>query len=133
MKKFKIGVTDILLLVFSILFFLGILTVFKSCGPKDDGSWMTCHWAGNIVLSLSVVLTVISIIHIIISNPKIKLGLSIAILPIAVLAILVPGNLIPLCMMATMRCRAIMQPAAIVISILIIITAIFDTFIQRKK
>ena len=44
-------------------------------------------------------------------NESLRKGLYIAMALTAVLGILVPGTLIGLCGMATMRCRALMRPA----------------------
>ena len=51
----------------------------------------------------------------------------------ALLSAILPGNLIGLCMMDTMRCRSVMRPAVIVFSLLMIAAAIFDLFVQRGK
>ena len=54
MKKYRIGATDIALLVISILFFVGTLLWFGPCDHvKDDGSFMNCHWAGVILTGLA--------------------------------------------------------------------------------
>ncbi|MBR1864891.1 MAG: DUF4418 family protein [Lachnospiraceae bacterium] len=132
-QKHKIGISDILLLVVSIIFFVGILTFFKPCGPMDDGNWMTCHWAGNAIAGASVVLLIIAILHILIPDARIKIGLSIAVIPIAALAAVIPGHLINLCMMETMRCHAVMTPATIVMAAFMIAAAAFDILVNRKK
>ena len=36
----RIGVSDILLFVFSVVELIGIRTFFAPCGPKEDGSWI---------------------------------------------------------------------------------------------
>ena len=133
-KKFgKVSVGDIILLAISVIYLIGILTFFGPCGPKDDGSWMTCHWAGQAVTGLAAVLTIIAVIHILVPNAKIKTGLDIAVIPVALLAAIIPGNLINLCMMDTMRCHSIMRPAVIVMSILVIAAAVFNVITQRNK
>ena len=66
----KIGAGDIVLLVVSVFFLIGILTFFQACGPKDDGSWMTCHWAGQALTGLAAVLTVIALIVITLVDDK---------------------------------------------------------------
>ena len=132
-KKINIGVSDIILLVLSAVFMIGIRTFFASCGPKDDGSWMTCHWAGQAVTGIAAVLLVIAIIHMFVPNAKIKQGLSLAVIPAALLSAILPGNLIGLCMMNTMRCHSVMHPAVIVVSVLMIAAAVLDLIMQRKK
>lgn len=131
--KRNIAISDILLLVLSIAFLIGSRTVFLPCAAQEDGSWMTCHWAGEAVSGLAAVMVVIALLHIIISDAKIKIGLSLAMIPVAILTILVPGTLVHLCMMDTMRCRAVMRPAATVFSVLIIGAAVLDVVVNRKK
>lgn len=132
-KKRKIGATDIAFLLVSAVFLVGILTFFKPCGPKDDGSFMTCHWAGNAVAGTAAVLVIIAIAHLVVSDAKIKTGLSIAAIPVAVLAAVIPGNLIKLCMMDTMRCHAVMHPAAVVTAVLVMIVAVIDLVVNQKR
>lgn len=132
-KKFNIGVSDIVLAAVSVIFIAGIFSFFGACGPKADGSWMMCHWAGQIEKGLSIVLAVISLARLFVKNSKVKLGLSLSIVPVAVFASLVPAHIIHLCMMKTMRCHTIMHPAVVVISVVLIVTAVIDSIIQSKK
>ena len=128
----KIGVTDILLLAISLVFVVGITTVFKPCGPTEEGTWMSCHWAGHAVAGVAAVLAVIAVIHLFASDAKLKLGLDLAMIPAAALSALIPGRLISLCMMNNMRCNALMRPAAIVLSVLLIAAAAGDALLRRK-
>lgn len=132
-QKRKIKISDITFLVVSAIFFIGSLTFFQPCEPMEDGGWMTCHWAGQAVAGIAAVLLVISILHIVVSNAQMKSGLSMATIPMAVLAAIIPGHLINLCMMDTMRCHAVMTPGTIVMSVLVIATAVFDIVVNRKR
>ena len=132
-KKINIGVSDIALVVLGVIFFVGIRTFFAPCGPKDDGNWMTCHWAGQAISGIAAVLLVIAVIHLIVKDAKVKQGLALAIIPTALLAAFLPGNLIGLCMMNTMRCHSVMRTATIIVSLLMIAAALCDVFAQRKK
>jgi len=132
-KKVSISVTDIILLILSGLFVAGIHTFFAPCGPKEDGSWMVCHWAGQAEVAFSFVLFLISLAHAFIPNSLIKTGLSIAMIPTALAAALLPGNLINLCMIKTMRCHTIMHPAVILVCVLIILCAGLDIFLKNKN
>ena len=132
-KKLNIGVSDIVLTVIAAVFLIGICTVFKPCGPKEDGGYMTCHWAGQAITGLSAVLLVISVMHMFIPDEKIKQGLSLAVIPVALLAAIIPGRVISLCMMDMMRCRAVMKPAVMIISVLMILAACFDLVMRGRK
>lgn len=132
-KTSKVSVMDIVLLVLSLAFFLGILFVFDPCGPKEDGGWMTCHWAGRAVSGVAGAILATSLIHIFAGDCRTKIGLDLAILPMALLSALIPGKLIGLCMMADMRCRAVTAPAVTVFSVLLIAAAVIDLLIGRKS
>lgn len=131
-KKVSIGVTDIAFAAVSILFTIGILTFFAPCGPKEDGTWMLCHWAGRAVAGLSVVITVIALAHLFVKN-QVKAGLDIAAIPVALLTAILPGNLINLCMMKTMKCHAVTHPATVIFSVLVIAAVVVDLIVQQKK
>lgn len=125
-KKMTLRITDILLPIFSIVFFVGLLTFAGACGPKEDGSFMTCHWAAQAVKALAVLLIVMSVVRLAVRDRDMKKGLSIAILLTAVTAAVIPGNLINLCMMNTMHCHAVMRPFIIVMAVLQAAAAIID-------
>ena len=131
--KQKINGFDVILLALSAALLLGVLTVFAPCGAKEDGGWMTCHWAGNAVAGAAAVLTALAVMRIFAKDGKVRLGLSAAMIPTALLAALLPGRLIPLCMMPSMRCRAVMSPAVMVLSVLIIAAAVIDAASGWKK
>ena len=132
-KTSKISVMDIVLLVLSMAFFLGILFVFDPCGPKEDGGWMTCHWAGQAVTGLAAVLVVIALVHLFAPNAGIKTGLDIAAIPVALLAAILPGNLISLCMMNTMKCHTHTKPGNLVFSVLIAVASAVDIAVRIRK
>lgn len=130
MKK-KPGALDAALLLLSAALLLGVWTVFAPCAPKEDGSWMSCHWAGRAVAGTAAVLTLLAALRLLV--PRARLGLDLAMLPTAALALLLPGHLIGLCMMPDMRCRSVMLPAVTVLSILIAAAAAMDLLLRRGK
>lgn len=133
MKNKRFGVSDILLAVLSLIYLLGSIFVFHPCGPMEDGSWMNCHWAGVAVSCCAAVLLVLSVIHLLATSRIIKQALSAAGIVAALVAAILPGNVIRLCMMTDMRCHAVMRPAAIVFSVLVIAAAVYDLIVQRKR
>ena len=133
MKNTRIRITDIGLLGLSLLFFVGMNTFAAPCGPKADGGWMTCHWAGMAVNAIAGVLVIISLLHLVIPDFRIRLGLSLAAIPLAACACFIPGSIIGLCMMKDMRCHTVMAPAVSVFAFLIIIMASADIFVWAKE
>ena len=130
--KQKINALDVILFVLSAILLLGVLTVFAPCGAKEDGGWMTCHWAGNAVAGAAV-LTALAVMRIFAKDGKARSWLSAAMIPTALLSALIPGRLIALCMMPSMRCRAVMSPAVTVLSVLLIAAAAIDIVFRRRK
>ncbi|MFC2741328.1 MAG: DUF4418 family protein, partial [Selenomonas sp.] len=107
-KKWKIKLTDVLLLLASGAFLVGMRTFLAPCAQQADGKWMVCHWAGEALTGVAAVLFVISLLHALIPRAQIKMGLALAMIPAAALAFLLPGTMIDLCMMETMRCHTVM-------------------------
>lgn len=129
--KNRIGALDIVLLLLSAVLLIGVLTVFAPCSPKEGEGWMTCHWAGRAVAGAAAALTAIAALRLIVRDAR--LGLDLAMLPVSLLALLLPGKLIGLCMMAGMRCRSVTAPAVTVLSLLIAAAAATDAYLQKKK
>ena len=131
-KKRRCGITDVLLLVLNLIFFVGIQTVFAPCEARPDGSWMTCHWAGQAVIGIAAALLAIAVMHLVIPRTQVKIGLSLAVIPVSVLAFAVPDHLIDLCMMETMHCHTVMEPAVTVLSLLNVLLAAADIYVYQK-
>lgn len=127
------SVGDFLLPALTLAFFLGLLFVFGPCGAKEDGGWMTCHWAGQALKGLAGAMLVIALGHLLPGRTELKRGLDLAMLPLSVLAFLLPGRLIGLCMMAQMRCRSVMTPAVTVFSVLLAVVSVLDLVLRRRE
>ena len=131
-KKRRCGITDILLVVLNLIFFVGIQTVFAPCEARPDGSWMTCHWAGQALIGIAAALLAIAVMHLVIPRTQVKIGLSLAVIPVSVLAFAVPDHLIDLCMMETMPCHTVMEPAVTLLSLLNVLLAAADIYVYQK-
>lgn len=133
MKKLKERIGGIILTVLSIALTAGVKTVFSACGPKDDGTFMNCHWAEQAVFGIGAALTVISVLILVFGGSRAGAGASLAAIPAAVTAALTPAGLINLCMMTNMQCHAAMRPAVIVLSALIAVTAAVNAAVIFRK
>ena len=129
----KNKIMEIILLIVSLIFMIGTLSFLKPCGPAEDGSFMACHWAGQALIGVSVVLLVLSVILLILRSEPMKQGLAIAVIPVGILAAVIPGGLIHLCMMETMRCHAVMRPGAMCFGIVIAVLALIEIFLSVKR
>ena len=116
MKKYAGG---FILLVLSLLFVIGEQTVAGPCPVMPDGRFMVCHWAGQAVLGVGIVLVVLSLLHLAFKNDGMKLGLDLAVIANAVLLLMIPNRLIHLCMKNHM-------------GVLMIAAALGDFFFRRR-
>lgn len=131
MKK-KISMMDVILLVLSALLCFGTKFVFHACAVGEDHI-MACHWAEQSVIGVGAALTVMALITLIARDGGIRKGISLAMIPTAVLAVSIPGGLINLCMMSDMRCRSVMRPAVMIIGILIAVMALVNVIIEFRR
>ena len=119
----KVSAVSVALLVLSLLLCVGVATVLHPCA-HDDGSISTCHWAGQRLIGLGCVLTLLALGLFFIPRAKARCSLAVVIALAAFLALLTPGTLMPLCMMDTMRCNSIMKPSAMILSAAIFVMAL---------
>lgn len=112
---------------------VGVMLLFHACGPKDDGTWMSCHYAQLTVAGLGIVMTILGVLSLVVSERKVVLALRILVLVCAVIAMVIPGNVIHLCMMNDMRCRAVMRPSVILVCVLIAAFSLLSMLSDRKK
>ncbi len=110
--------------IVSLLLVIGVLTVFSACGKKDDGTWMHCHDVQNMVAVCGTVMTVLFVICAFVTNKVLRLILNLAAFAAAIVAFLLPGTIMPMCMMNTMRCYTIMQPFARIMSAVAALSAL---------
>lgn len=119
-------------LILSLILAIGSFTVFAAC-PLSEEHVMACHYAQLAVTTLGVILVVQSLAAVIISNEKVKLGITLAQIPTAAAVFLVPGTIFSLCMMSSMRCISIFQPAVKVISAIVFVVSVADVVISVIK
>ena len=109
----------VVLTVLSVLLLAGLLTFAGPCGVHDGGTVSSCHWASRASMGVGVVLALIAIVLIFERDEGERRGLSLAAALLGVLVALMPGVIVDLCMMQTMRCHVVMRPFALVIGVLI--------------
>ena len=119
--------------LFSLFLSIGTKTFFHACEIRDDGTWMHCHTAENAVIIGGVLLMLLSITAACIQNKRISIILNILCAAGAVAVFLIPGVLVSMCMIQTMRCYAVMQPFVRILSALIIVFSLFPVLRNAGK
>lgn len=93
---------------------VGIRTFISPC-IHEDGAFGSCHFAGQAVFGLSLLMTAEGVLAAVWNNAGVRRGIFLSVLLAGILGILIPGTLIGLCSMAAMRCRAVMRPAVTIL------------------
>ena len=131
MKKEK-KICEIVAFVLSAGLTLGVKLLFHACAEGENG-WMSCHWAEQAVFGLGLVLTVQSVLLYLGKERRVRQGLALGMLPAAALSFFLPGFLIRLCMMDTMRCHTVLAPSVRILSALLLADLIVLLLRERKE
>ena len=128
MKKSMIPA--IITLILALVVAVGSQTFLGAC-VHEDGSFGACHWASRALLGVGGLLAALALAALVV--PSAWLGLYIAMALTCILGILTPGTLIALCQMATMRCRALMQPATTILFALSLAASAVGAWLSRRE
>lgn len=126
-------ITGIGAVLFGLLVAIGPQVFFKLCEAKSDGTWMKCHWTGQVEIGVGLLIVILGISILLFSSLQVRLGLSIATFFSGILGFMVPTTLIGGCKMETMVCRAVTFPALTVIFALIIIGFAVNTYYLYRQ
>ena len=136
MKEKKTIITGILLIVLSLVLALGVKFPFHACMAMEEGATKGCILCQNTVFYMGLGMTLVSLAGLLVKNSRVRGVLYILVTAAALAAIIIPNNVIRLCMMPDMRCNRIMRPAIIIISACIVIAGIISlvfAFGKEKK
>ena len=126
----KQSIPAVILLALSLVIAIGSQTFLSPCA-HDDGAFVPCHWAGRALLGLGCVLGVLAVLSLMIQRAR--CGVYLSALPLCLLGVLIPGTLIDLCRMSTMRCRMVMQPAMIILFSAALAAALTGAILAGRK
>lgn len=128
----KTAVFACALLLIALVIAVGSQTFFSPC-VHEDGSAGVCRDAGQAALGLGCLLAAQALLALLQKKPAARAGVFLAMAPTALLGVLTPGTLLPLCKMSVMRCRAVMQPALILLFVLALLIALIAWLLARRQ
>ena len=113
----------------------GTQFVFHACGMHDDGSYGRCHYAQLVVACLGLLIAAGALCSILWRTREVMCTVSVVTACTAVLTLLIPGPVIPLCMMKTMHCLTMMKPFTTVMGSVVLLISIagFALAFPRRK
>ena len=117
------------MLVLALVISIGSLTFLSPC-IHEDGSVGACWWAGRALLGLGCLLGVLALLTLV--SGRARFGTYLSSIAVCILGILTPGTLISLCRMSSMHCRAVMQPAMIILFSISALAAVIGVLLSGK-
>lgn len=119
-------------IVVAALLVVGLLTFAGPCGVHDDGTVSPCFGTSHVLVALGAVACLVGVVRLFNLGAGVYKVLAACIGLIGLAIAVLPGNVLGLCMMATMRCHAIMRPFAIAMGVALVVVACVDLFLIRR-
>ena len=98
-------------IVIPILLIAGVLNFAGPCS-HDDGTVATCAQASWGIIGGGVFLLGTALAQLVVESRGARIACAVVCAALGVFIILIPGTILPLCMMETMHCQAVMKPFA---------------------
>ena len=111
MESKKLSIASLLATIAALALAIGVMTVFSACGPKEDGTWMHCHDVQMAIAACGAVITVALAAATFLKAKGARVVLYVIAIVGCIVVLALP-SVMPMCMMDTMRCHAVMAPAA---------------------
>ena len=105
------------LLAIGVLVIVGLFTFAGACS-HDDGSAPACFNSATGIGGAALFLVGVAIFGVFDVTPTVRIVLGLLGVFLGLFIAFAPGTILPLCMMETMQCRAVMQPFALLMGIL---------------
>ena len=129
--KARFGALDLVLVVVPLIALIAVKTFAGPC-IHDDGSAAACTGAGDGIMWVSIVATVLALVRLFVPSRAGKIALAVAVAALGVAIALIPGTIMPLCMMETMHCQALMKPTAMVLGVLTAIVGVAGAVLSAR-
>lgn len=117
----------------AVLLVAGILTFAGPCAPHEDGTAATCAQASWGLIGLGVMLAGAALAQLAVEVKAARLVCAALCLVLGILVVLMPGGILPLCMMETMHCQAVMKPFAQLIGAIVAILAAVSAVVALRS
>ena len=134
MKKHVVGM---LIVIIGLLVLFAPFGYAHACFPKADGGFMKCHWTGEGVKALGVLIVIIAAVMLfnafVLKKEGLGLGLVIANIAIGAFTMLTPLHIIGTCPNPMMHCNVATKPAILLVSGIFIVTNIIYIFLNKKN
>ena len=132
MESKKFPIASLIAAILGLVLAIGVMTAFSACGPKEDGMWMHCHDVQMAIAVCGAVITVALAVATFIKGKGARIALYVVAIVLCIVVIALP-SVMPMCMMDTMRCHAVMAPFARVVGALGGILGIVNAVLAHRE
>lgn len=121
----------IALIVVGAFVIIGVMTFAGPC-VHDDGSVSTCAQASWGIVAGGLFLIGAAIALMVFANRTARIVFAVICALLGLLIVLMPGTILPLCMMDTMHCQAVMKPFAQICGAIAIILGVVAAVVAAR-
>jgi len=111
---------------------LGPIFLFKACSANCCLTLPDCFWATKMTLGIGMMITALGIFYILYNDPKIQLGISLAIFLSGIMVLLTIHVIIGGCAIKSMECRLVTFPILTVLGIFITVFSGVKILLLKK-
>ena len=127
-NKYVVGA---LLLVLGLLIAIGPQKIFPVCEFNPEKP-MKCNWMGKAEIGVGATGALIGVLQMVMDHAKVRMGLSMAAVPMGLLTLLLPTKLIGVCMNVPMRCVTLTRPALLILGIAVMLVGSLSAYALNK-
>ena len=109
--------------VLGLVLAIGTATLFRACAMKEDGTWMHCHTAQTAVVIMGCVMCALGLAAALSKTKSLRVAMYGLLIAGACVSFLIPGVIVSMCMMTTMRCYSVMRPFVRIMAALIAVSS----------
>jgi len=128
----KTIIYTIIITITGLLITLGPFYIFKACAAGCCAAYPECFWMTKFVHALGVIITALGVFHILYTDAKTQLGMSIGIFLTGIMALLSVRVIFGGCDIKSMECNLVTIPALTALTILVILISGIKLYSLRK-
>lgn len=110
----------------------GVLSFAGPC-VHDDGSPITCAQASWGIIGMGVMLMGAALAHLVVEGRVARVVCSALCAFLALIVMLVPGPILPICPVETMHCQAVMKPFALACGGFVIALSVLSAIVALRS
>ena len=121
----------LLIVLVGLILFFTPFNLAHVCGTKPDGSFMKCHWMGEVVRMLGGLIAILGVFFAL--SRRMANGIALSVASIGVCETLLQFFVIGTCKTPSMSCNIYTRPTVILFSVVLLFVSLLYIFLTRKE